>query len=358
MKNSSAATEKENTPEFVRVAECLYRNTSSGRYYALVKRSGRQIRKSLKTQDRKLAERRLKEFHASIGRTDVDSGSRQIQFEELGQQWLEVHNASLKPSSADRNERCFKQLLPYFKGSRVADIRRADCQTWEVKRGKHLNSSTYNKEMEVLKGILEYGIERGVILENPANILKRRRIQSKAIVIPTHEEFEKLLAGIAKLDGRAKEAANLVQLLAYSGMRLGEAINIQWNEVDFKKGRFTVSGGEVGTKNHETRIVPLFPRLKEFLKKLYHQKQPQGGEKIIGIESAKKALIASCKSQNLPHFTHHCMRHYFVSNAIEKGIDFKTIAAWVGHKDGGLLVAKTYGHLRDTHSFEMAKLMT
>ena len=52
------------------------------------------------------------------------------------------------------------------------------------------------------------------------------------------------------------------------------------------------------------------------------------------------------------------MRHYFVSNAIEAGVDFKTIAAWVGHKDGGLLVAKTYGHLRDTHSFEMAKRTT
>ena len=44
--------------------------------------------------------------------------------------------------------------------------------------------------------------------------------------------------------------------------------------------------------------------------------------------------------------------------AIEKGVDFKTIAAWVGHKDGGVLVAQTYGHLRDTHSKEMAKLMT
>ena len=38
--------------------------------------------------------------------------------------------------------------------------------------------------------------------------------------------------------------------------------------------------------------------------------------------------------------------------------EIKTIAAWVGHKDGGLLVAKTYGHLRDTHSHEMAKRMT
>ena len=48
----------------------------------------------------------------------------------------------------------------------------------------------------------------------------------------------------------------------------------------------------------------------------------------------------------------------FVSSAIEAGVDFKVIAGWVGHKDGGVLVAKTYGHLRNTHSFEMAKRMT
>jgi hypothetical protein len=39
-------------------------------------------------------------------------------------------------------------------------------------------------------------------------------------------------------------------------------------------------------------------------------------------------------------------------------VDFKTISAWVGHKDGGVLVAKTYGHLSDVHSAEMARKMT
>lgn len=212
--------------------------------------------------------------------------------------------------------------------------------------------------MEVLKSIFDCAIERGIILDNPAHILKRRKIQSKPIVIPSHEEFESLLKGIRGLDGRAKEAINLVQLLAYSGMRLGEAIRITWAEVDFDGGRFTVTGGDVGTKNHEVRVVPLFPKLKEFLEVLHQEKDPEPRAKIISIESAKKSIIASCKAQKLPHFTHHCLRHYFVSNAIEKNIDFKTIAAWVGHKDGGLLVAKTYGHLRDSHSFEMAKLMT
>ena len=51
------------------------------------------------------------------------------------------------------------------------------------------------------------------------------------------------------------------------------------------------------------------------------------------------------------------MRHYFCSNAIEAGVNFKVIAGWLGHSDGGVLVAKTYGHLRDTHSYEMAKRM-
>jgi integrase len=351
----SKKTEK--VSDFVRVAECLYRYTPKNTYYAWIKISGKKIKKSLRTQDRKLAERRLKDFRSKAERIDLDSESRRILFEELGKNWLQLHNSSLKPSSAQRNERCVRELNRFFKGSRVSDLKRTDCQNWEVKRGKNLSSSTFNKDLEVLRALLDYAVERGVMLDNPASGLKRRKIQSKAVIIPTHGEFDELLAGIRKLDGRANEALNLVQLLAYSGMRLGEAVNIVWNEVDFAKGCFTVSGGEVGTKNRQIRVVPLFPKLRKFLEILCAEKEARPRSKIIAIQSAKKAIITSCKNGGLPHFTHHCMRHYFVSNAIEKNIDFKTIAAWVGHSDGGMLVAKTYGHLRDTHSYEMAQLM-
>jgi hypothetical protein len=47
-------------PVFHKVAENLYRLESSGGYYALIQRSGKQFRRSLKTKDRKLADRRLK----------------------------------------------------------------------------------------------------------------------------------------------------------------------------------------------------------------------------------------------------------------------------------------------------------
>ena len=50
-----------------KVGENLYRLGSSGKYYGLLKRAGKQFRRSLKTKDRKLAERRLAELRRQIG---------------------------------------------------------------------------------------------------------------------------------------------------------------------------------------------------------------------------------------------------------------------------------------------------
>lgn len=183
-------------------------------------------------------------------------------------------------------------------------------------------------------------------------------MEKRQVVIPSREQFRILVDTIRGLDVRAKDAASLVELLAYSGMRLGEAVAMVWRDVDFANDRFVVTGGEIGTKNHEARTVPLFPALKELLLRLQAEQKPHPDDLIIAIGTAKKALETACRKAKLPNFTHHAMRHYFVSNAIEVQVDFKTIANWVGHKDGGVLVAKTYGHLRDSHSHAMAKRMS
>ncbi len=345
--------------QFLKVAECLYRNESSGGYYALVKKSGKQIRRSLKTKDRKLAERRLREFREQITGLDFSKDQASLTFETLAKRWLEDNRVGLKPSSALRKETSVHQLEKYFKGLRVRQITRLRCDDWAQKRAPHVAASTFNNERETLIAILDYGMREGITLENTARVTKRRKLGKAPILIPSKEQFQTLLKTLRSLDIRYQEAGKFVELLAYSGMRKGEANAICWQDVNFKQGSFTVTGGALGTKNHEARVVPLFPALADFLRGLWDQLEqpPAPAAPILGIKDAKKALITACKIAELPHFTHHTMRHYFVSNAIVKGIDFKTIASWVGHKDGGLLVAKTYGHLRDTHSFEMAKLM-
>src|ERR1035438_3815205 len=53
---------------------------------------------------------------------------------------------------------------------------------------------------------------------------------------------------------------------------------------------------------------------------------------------------------HLQIFGFHDCRHYFISYAVMSGIDFMTIARWVGHKDSGILIGKVYGHLINEHA--------
>ncbi len=81
---------------FELVGECLYRNASSGTYYALVKRGGKQFRRSLKTKDRALANRRIREYRSKITQlTDVSGGAR-VTFVELSERWMKTIEAQLK----------------------------------------------------------------------------------------------------------------------------------------------------------------------------------------------------------------------------------------------------------------------
>ena len=66
----------------------------------------------------------------------------------------------------------------------------------------------------------------------------------------------------------------------------------------------------------------------------------------------------ACKRAGLPSFSVHSLRHFFATNAIELDVNFKTLGEWLGHSDGGILAAKTYGHLRREFSEEMALKMT
>lgn len=359
---------KKEQQKLERVAECLYRNTSSGTYYGLVRKDRQQIKRSLKTQDRKLAERKLREFREEVGQLSSNIDARRIKFDALADRWLKTANTGKKKTTADRNTGLVKKLTQSheFKGQQASSISRRDCEDWAANRSQGIQPRTYNYELRTLKRIFEYAIEIGAFLKNPAHSLKTLKDAPKEIIVPTRKQFDRLISTLEKMtqkDARSRYAIELVKLLAYSGMRLNEAVSITWEEIDFDRELFTVSGGEKGTKNGEIRNVPIFPRFRAFLEEIRAQRAEIGGESINSgqvsqTKTARTAIESACKTAKLPKFDHHCLRHYFVSNAIENGVDFKTIAQWIGHKDGGLLVAKTYGHLRDTHSFEMAKLMT
>lgn len=348
-------------PVFVRVSENLYRLESSGGYYALLKRGDKQFRRSLRTKDRKLAERRLAELRQRVGGLAIGDEGKTT-FDELADRWMKVTSHTLKPSSVKRRWDCIKNLTPFFAGLTVRNVQRQHCERWLTERGPMLAAMTMNRELELMRSIFGYGVKLGLLLKNPAEDIERRRVVHQQMQIPTREQFRKLVETIRISDGRkdnqakARHGANLVELLAYSGCRLSEATALRWRDVDFDKNTLTITGGEGGTKNHESRVIPMTQALVSLLGTLYGLDNPASDDEPISkTANAKKCLATACRRLSYTQFTHHDFRHFFATSCIESGVDIPTVSRWLGHKDGGALAMRVYGHLRNEHSVEAAK---
>jgi len=76
---------------------------------------------------------------------------------------------------------------------------------------------------------------------------------------------------------------------------------------------------------------------------------------VMRVWECQKSIDRASKVLGLKRITHHDLRHLFANRCIESGVDIPTVSRWLGHKDGGALAMKVYGHLRDQHSATMAK---
>lgn len=345
---------------FNHVAQNLYRLESSGKYYGLLKRAGKQFRRSLKTKDRKLAERRLAELRQQIGNISLSEDGT-ASFEDVARRWVETTRPSLKESSVGRRETCIKNLAPFFKGIGIRNATTWHCERWLTERGPKIAAQTFAHELGTMKAVFEYAVRHGLVLANPAANMKRRRILQAEILVPTREQFETLIATIRASDGRpdsqqkTKAGADLVELLAYSGCRVAEATSMRWSDVNFERNSITITGGDQGTKNNESRTVPMTPALRDLLFRLQAENQSGDSGFVSPIKDAKKCLQTACRKLQYPKFTHHDFRHLFATTCIESGVDIPTVSRWLGHKDGGALAMRVYGHLRDQHSAAMAQ---
>ena len=352
------------------VATNLFRSDITGVYYAIFKRDRRQVKRSLHTTNRQLAWCRMVELRHKIDRL-FSKDPRTLPFAEyddtgkliggLAKRWFDITAATIEPSTRDRYLGNIKQLSVHFHGKAIGSIGLKDAEAWAIARAKERSKETFTKERDVLVRIIQYGVDHKLLLDNFADKINRPTPDKKPIQIPTRAQFRQLVATMRA--NRGDRSADLTEVLARSGCRLSEIVGnkkydkepMRWRDIDFERKLFTVTK----SKNHEPRFVPLFPLLEVFLQELLNKlpTPPRPDDRIIAIRSAKKSIGSACRALHLPQYGHHTCRHLFCSNCLEAGVDFKTISEWVGHSDGGILVAGTYGHLRNEHSAAMARLI-
>jgi integrase len=363
---NASETEKESQWQKTPVAN-LVRNALSGIYYARVRVRGKLIWKTLKTDRMSVAKLRLGDFlkeenhraevHQASSRGKMTFADALAIYE---QQLKDSHH--LKPSAKLYREKSIKALLKSWPGLKDLDVRKistGDCLQWASRFAHDYSPSVFNNTVGTLRHVVEISIRSGARYGNPAEEIKKVRVRQKVLKLPEHDRFLSLVKSVRTAGGRfSKDCADLIEFFAYSGARKSEAARVFGSDCDFSNGRISIKGDpDTGTKNWEVRTIPMIPDMRHLLELIRSEKGEAEWLKnpVVGVRECQKAIDTACAKLQIERFTHHDLRHLFATRCIESGVDIPTVSRWLGHKDGGALAMKTYGHLRDQHSTAMAQ---
>jgi integrase len=165
--------------------------------------------------------------------------------------------------------------------------------------------------------------------------------------------------------------ANLIVLLAHTGMRIGEAVGLRWSDIHLSAGVIRIAderssrrkksnGSARTTKGRRSRTIPIHTRLREMLSGL--KRQPDGlvlhslrGRQLLArnvlatfidevIEPLKGKFPTPERETGFEHGRIHSFRHFFCSQSFLGGASEGEVRDWLGHADSK--ITNHYRHLR------------
>ena len=215
-------------------------------------------------------------------------------------------------------------------------------------------------ELTTLSNALTLAVRRGELKANP---LTGRTAYTVADTVRHCREVAPTPEGLAKITGwlrntREPAVADLVAFLAYSGLRIGEALPLTWETVNLDEGLVNVRREKRGCNPW----VAITPDLETLLRAMQGRAtsgllfpSPHDPSKPREQARVNRRLAAACKGLELPHVTPHGLRSYFVTQARQSGLTDAEIAMLIGDKTGPSIIATTYGDLRDDHLLAQAR---
>ena len=350
------------TATYVKVANApgLYRHSRSGRYYACKKLHGVRRERSLETCDRKIAERRLKEWVGNLEK--VDAEVEKTTLEELIERYHAV-TASLSESSRATDRSIIKKFLawwPHGRDCQVRQIRPSMLDEWLAHEAPRLRNVSYNGYTGFLKQLFSIAVKDHIIAESPAASLRVpwKRPQTPKRLVPTVEQFEAIVENIRaqQYADTAQESGDFIEFLGLAGVGQAEASSLTWGDIDWTRNRLYFRRHKTDTHFY----VPIYAHLCPLLVRLKEQARGRVSDsaRVFKIKDAKKALTAACARLNLPHFSQRNLRQSLIRRLIRAKVDVKSISKWQGHQDGGQLILDTYTEVfgDDDDTYEQAQL--
>jgi integrase len=272
-----------------------------------------------------------------------------------------------------------RHILPTFGAVKVRDLTRGDIKQLLAKKlapvvssdGKQkpgLSRNTVRIVHATIRAMLRAAVDDGLINANPADKLGRslhlatpKATRQEDIKAMTATERHRFLEQAAKTDPRYY---HLFFTLAGTGARIGEALALQWQDIDMQRREIRIdralSAGEASTpKSGHGRTVDMSQALALALSQFDFQRRkaaltrpPADGPAWVfctregtplDYNQVRKAMLRVLKAAKLPlHFTPHSFRHTYASLMLQNGESPAYVQRQLGHASYQLTV-DTYG---------------
>jgi integrase len=237
-------------------------------------------------------------------------------------------------------------LVPAL-GSRKLDAINSE----DVQRLKHRLSNkspkTVNNTLTVLNVLLKTAVEWQVIEHVPCSI-RLLPIPKGSAQFHDFEAFERLVGASAQLD---RQTHLIVLLGGEAGLRCGEMMALQWDDVDLEKRQLRIErsdwkGQVTSTKGGRVRFVPMTVRLATALRQQRHLRARRVLVQTTGDPLTQKIVQVSIRrAARSAHVQEgvHILRHTFCSHLAMRGAPARAIQELAGHQD--LSTTQRYMHL-------------
>jgi integrase len=268
-----------------------------------------------------------------------------ITFKEFAKTWLDVYvKNNNRLSEQQHKEGCLRlYLIPYFDKFPLDKISNLDIENFKAKMMKtKLSADSINHFLSTLSTCLKTAVEWEIIKSIPR--IKRLRVTPNKFDYLTEEEANRILA---QTDGQIKE---MIFFCLKTGVRFGELIALDWNDIDFQEKQITVRRSIVrgimcSTKSNKIRYIPLISSVSDMLIKRAknHGFVFTRHKTHFTQHYSCKKLYQACRKAGLRKIGWHKLRHTFASHLAQNGVAIQAIKELLGHAD--ITTTMRYAHL-------------
>lgn len=335
----------------------------------------RTTRRGFKTQ--KEAKKAERELLLSVEENGFTDRSSKPTFKEVADLWLESYETTVKPTTYQNTKNYLNAIIEnHFKEIRIESVSVAMMQKIVIDLSKKYVA--YLSQLSIINRVFKYALHLDIIQTNPVDRIIRPKQQKprKEKIALTKEELNQFLT-LAKKDARPV-LYTAWHTLAYTGLRRGELLGLEWSDIDFENKTMSVNktlvtvNGSLYTQSpktkRSTRTISLDDATIQVLKnwKLEQKKQFfKNGVKskdivITNIKGSyldfayfREELKKFLSTHNLKRFSVHSLRHTHASLLFEAGIEPKTISDRLGHSNIQTTL-NMYTHLNDKQRSDVA----